>query len=246
MRSFEAVAAKIAAMVQARLEIGQRLPAERELATQFCVSRPTIREAILSLALVGMLEVRKNVGVYVLSRHERPRIKDVEGFGPFEMLAARQMVEPQLAAIAARQATPTILAQLADALAMMRKENAQGREADIGDHRFHVTVAEATGNGALVAVCDMLWTAQVESRIWREIYSHMDIKTFWPLWIDDHERIYEAIRAGDPKAASNAMNRHLEHVHAVLMTQSAFNGRGEAAATPARATRKKKPSSASS
>lgn len=246
MRSFEAVAAKIAAMVQAKLEIGQRLPAERELASQFGVSRPTVREAILSLALVGMLEVRKNVGVFVLSRHERPRIKDVEGFGPFEMLAARQMIEPQLAAIAARRATPTILAQLADALATMQRENAQGREADIGDHQFHVTVAEATGNGALVAVCDMLWTAQVESRIWREIYSHMDIKTFWPSWIDDHERIYEAIRAGDPKAASNAMNRHLEHVHAVLMTQSAFNGRADAAATRAKAARNKKPDSASS
>jgi GntR family uxuAB operon transcriptional repressor len=126
----------------------------------------------------------------------------------------------------------------------MRWENTQGREADIGDHRFHVTVAEATGNGALVAVCNMLWTAQMESRIWREIYSHMDIKTFWPMWIGDHERIYEAIRAGNPKAASSAMSRHLDHVHEVLMAQSAFNRRGNPASTPAKATRKKTPSKA--
>ncbi len=238
------MAGKIVAMVHSSLEIGQRLPPERELAVQFGVSRPTVREAILSLTLIGMLEVRKNVGVYVLDRHARPGAENVEGYGPFEMLAARQMIEPQVAAIAARQATPAILAQLADALATMRAENSQGREADIGDHRFHVTVAEATGNGALVAVCNLLWTAQLESSIWREIYSHMDIETFWPLWIDDHERIYEAIRAGDPKTASEAMNRHLEHVHAVLMKQSAFNKPREAVAPPARTDRKRRVSSA--
>ncbi|WP_163094575.1 FadR/GntR family transcriptional regulator, partial [Acinetobacter baumannii] len=55
-RSFEVVARQIAAMVQSSYKIGQRLPAERDLAKNFGVSRPTIREAILSLAMAGMLK----------------------------------------------------------------------------------------------------------------------------------------------------------------------------------------------
>ena len=68
-RSFEVVARKIAAMVQSSYRIGQRLPAERDLARTFGVSRPTVREAILSLAMAGMLKVRSNSGAYVVSRH---------------------------------------------------------------------------------------------------------------------------------------------------------------------------------
>src|SRR5712664_752000 len=74
LRSFEAVARQIASMVQASYRIGQRLPAERELAKTFGVSRPTIREAILSLAMSGMLQVRSNSGAYVIGRHELPDV----------------------------------------------------------------------------------------------------------------------------------------------------------------------------
>ena len=133
-------------MVQASYRIGQRLPAERDLAKTFGVSRPTVREAILSLAMAGMLKVRSNSGVYVISRQETPDVHALEGFGPFENLEARQLIEPQIAAIAAQRASETSFAQLAEALAMMRWEHAQGREADTSDHRFHVVLAEATGN----------------------------------------------------------------------------------------------------
>ena len=146
-RSFEIVARRIAAMIQASYRIGQRLPAERDLAKTFGVSRPTVREAILSLAMAGMLKVRSNSGVYVISRQEAPDVHALQGYGPFENLEARQLIEPQIAAIAAQRGTENIFAQLAEALAMMRWEHAQGREADTSDHRFHMVLAEATGNG---------------------------------------------------------------------------------------------------
>ena len=79
-RSFEIVARRITAMVQASYRIGQRLPAERDLAKTFGVSRPTVREAILSLAMAGMLKVRSKRGVYVISQ-ETPDVHALEGFG---------------------------------------------------------------------------------------------------------------------------------------------------------------------
>jgi GntR family uxuAB operon transcriptional repressor len=219
-RAFELVAQKINAMIQARYEIGQRLPGERELARQFGVSRPTIREAVLFLSLAGMVDVRTNSGVYVTGRHQPTRLQGIEGFGPFEMLAARRLIEPEVAALAARQASASTVAQLADAMAMMRHENAMGRESEVGDHRFHVILAEATGNGMLVAVCDMLWTGQTKSRIWDEIYRRTPAAELWPLWLEGHERIYQAIRKKDSRQAKAAMIRHLDNIRDTFMAYS--------------------------
>jgi len=214
------VARQIAAMVQARYKIGQRLPAERDLAKSFGVSRPTIREAILSLAIAGMLQVRSNSGAYVISRHEAAGVQTLEGFGPFENLEARQLIEPQIAAIAAQRASETTFALLAESLAMMRRQHAEGIEADESDHRFHIQLAETTGNGALVSICDSLWRAQIESRIWREIHTHMRMEDYRPLWLKDHEDIYEAVRARNAKNAGAAMVRHLNNIRSALMAAS--------------------------
>lgn len=220
LRSFEVVARQIASMVQASYRIGQRLPAERELAKTFGVSRPTIREAILSLAMSGMLQVRSNSGAYVISRRELPDVHALEGAGPFENLEARQMIEPQIAAAAAQRATKATLVQLADALAMMRREHAEGREADTSDHRFHVILAESTGNSALVSICDSLWRAQSDSRIWQEIHAHMRMEDYRSVWLRDHEAIFEAVSAGNARKAGTAMTRHLNNIRDALMQAS--------------------------
>ncbi len=207
-------------MVHANYQIGQRLPAERELAKTFAVSRPTIREAILSLTMAGMLQVRNNSGAYVIGRQEAPEVHKLEGFGPFENLEARQLIEPQIAAIAAQRASDTMLAQLSESLAMMRREHAEGREADASDHRFHMILAEATGNGALVSISDSLWRAQSESGIWQEIHSHMRMEDYRPRWLKDHEEIFEAVRAKSARKASSAMTHHLSNIRNALMEAS--------------------------
>jgi GntR family uxuAB operon transcriptional repressor len=220
LRSFEVVARQIASMVQACYDIGQRLPPERELAKTFGVSRPTIREAILSLAMSGMLQVRSNSGAYVIRRHELPDVHTLEGAGPFENLEARQMIEPQIAALAAQRASKTTIAQLADAITMMRDEHARGREADTPDHRFHIILAEATGNSALVLICDSLWRAQSDSSIWREIHAHMRMEDYRSVWLKDHEAIFEAVSAANARKASAAMTRHLGNIRDALMEAS--------------------------
>jgi GntR family transcriptional regulator, uxu operon transcriptional repressor len=219
-RSFEIIARQIAAMVRTRYNIGQKLPGERELAKSFGVSRPTIREAILSLAMAGMVRVRNNSGAYVVSRHEAPEVDRLEGFGPFENLRARHLIEPQIAGIAAQHASEATIAKLAESLAAMRWEHSQGREADQADHRFHILLAEASGNGVLVSICDQLWRGQIESRIWREIHTRMRMEDYRLIWLQDHEKIYAAVVEHNPRRSSAAMAQHLTHIEEALMTAS--------------------------
>ena len=219
-RSFEIVAQRIVALIQAEHAVGPRLPSERDLAQTFGVSRPTIREAILSLQMAGMVQVRHNSGAYVVSCHETTEVRTLEGFGPFENLQARQMVEPQVAALAARSASAVQLADLAGTLATMRREHAEGREADGADHRFHVLLAEATGNGVLVSLSDSLWRGQIESRIWQDIQSYMPMERYRPTWLRDHETIFRAVEERSARRASSAMTRHLGNIRGALMAST--------------------------
>ncbi|WP_159992400.1 FadR/GntR family transcriptional regulator [Roseomonas sp. 18066] len=225
LRSFETIARQIAALVQTDHPVGSRLPAERELARRFGVSRPTIREAILSLQMAGMLEVRKNSGAYVVSRQETPEVRALSGFGPFENLQARRMIEPQIAALAAQHATPLQLAAMAATLAEMRGDHARGLEADAADHRFHILLAEATGNGVLAQMADQLWRGQIDSGIWQEIHRYMPMEQYRKTWLRDHEAIFRAVEERKARAASLAMARHLANIHDALMTTTNARGR---------------------
>src|SRR5512140_1948749 len=92
---------------------GQRLPAERELAKQFGVSRPPVREALIALEVEGKVEVRVGAGVFVAQPGPAARaaLSD-EGEGPFELIRARRLVEGETAACAAREATPGEIADI--------------------------------------------------------------------------------------------------------------------------------------
>src|SRR5216110_1658100 len=84
-----------------KYEVGQRLPSERELAQNFKVSRPTVREAIIALELDGLVEVRLGSGVYVMSRQPPGGREGAKDIGPFELLEARHAIEGEAAALAA-------------------------------------------------------------------------------------------------------------------------------------------------
>lgn len=219
-RRFEITARRIMALIQGECRVGDRLPAERELARMFAVSRPTIREALLSLQMAGVLDIRTSSGAYVLSREDGSEVRQFEGFGPFENLQAREMIEPQIAALAAQHASELHRARMAESLAAMRLDHAAGREADAADHRFHLLLAEASGNGVLVGVCDGLWRGQIESRIWQDIHSYMPMAEYRPVWLADHERIFRAVDGGDGRAASVAMAAHLKNIRDALMAST--------------------------
>src|ERR1044071_7226936 len=110
-RLFRRIADQLSELITSgEFVVGQRFPSERELANQLGVSRPSLREALIALELEGMVEVRVGAGVYVTSSSTQSEITPLRaGDGPFELLHARGMIEGEIAASAARDATESEL-----------------------------------------------------------------------------------------------------------------------------------------
>ena len=106
-RLYQQVASRIEDLIAGgKIGAGKRLPAEKELARQLGVSRPTIREAMIALEIAGLVEVRTGSGIYVSKQTPSPTVIIDSGPGPFELLNARLLIEGEIAANVAVQATP--------------------------------------------------------------------------------------------------------------------------------------------
>jgi len=120
-RLYRQIADQLAQLIASgEFPAGTRLPAERELATTLGVSRTSVREAIISLEMSGLVEVRVGTGIFVLAAREAaPRAGVDAGPGPFELLSARKLVEGEIAALAARNAKPADVEALELSVARM-------------------------------------------------------------------------------------------------------------------------------
>src|SRR6476619_5959186 len=107
-RLYRQIADQLAQLIaKGEFPSGSRLPAERELAVSLGVSRTSVREAIISLEMSGLVEVRVGTGIFVTAPGSAGGRHGVDtGPGPFELLDARRLVEGEIAALAARQASP--------------------------------------------------------------------------------------------------------------------------------------------
>jgi GntR family transcriptional repressor for pyruvate dehydrogenase complex len=193
---------------------GERLPAERELAELLGVSRPSVREALIALEMEGLVALRAGTGVFVqehrLRRRELPLAKGQSAPGPFDVLAARILVEAECAALAARHATPAQLRQLKSILAQMKVQSTHSPEAIALDEGFHLCIAEASGNAALQLLVQQLW-AQRTGELYTQLESHFVGESIWQLALQEHEALVDAIAAKDASAARKAMQVHLRN-----------------------------------
>ncbi len=216
LRLYRQIAGQIAALIDSgEFRDGARLPAERELAVLLGVSRTSVREAIISLEIAGRVEVRVGTGIFVTAkapfdRRRRAREGDDGGPGPFELLAARKLVEGEIAALAAKKATPADIAALRRSVQQMESnlENFAMREAS--DREFHLGLAKATGNGSLELVVAELWNQRAE--MWRRTQEHFHTRKLAERTLGDHAAILAAVAGRNPEAARNAMHRHLARV----------------------------------
>ncbi|MCC6197250.1 MAG: FadR family transcriptional regulator [Burkholderiales bacterium] len=191
---------------------GSRLPPERDLAKQLGVSRPSVREALIALEVEGLVDVRIGSGIYVQAPVEGapPASKAHEAqAGPFELLRARYVIEAECAALAAKSARKAQLEAIAGALAQMQQEMDHNEYPPLtGDQLFHLRIAEATGNGALVAVVKMLWEERT-GQLYQRLEEHYDSPALWDAAMAEHKAVLKAIAAKDSGAARTAMQRHL-------------------------------------
>jgi GntR family transcriptional regulator, uxu operon transcriptional repressor len=190
---------------------GQRLPAERELAQQLGVSRPSVREALIALEIEGKVEIRVGAGVFVSEPRRVELSAAQEGEGPFELIRARRVVEGETAAWAARDATDAEVAEIRAAFDEMRRLHGASRSADPADRAFHVAVARATHNGPLLAVVEMLWD-QGRGAVWKQMEKHFETPALRAATVRDHKAILDAIAGHDAADARRAMRDHLARV----------------------------------
>ena len=211
-RVAKGVAAKIA---DGDFAVGDRLPSERELALAYGVSRPTVREAVFALELDGLVEVRKGVGVFVVANSPRGGEAAVTDIGPFELLEARRAFEGEACAVAASRIRDQ---DLEDLESILQEIDFSGDvlAAEDADRRFHIRIAEITGNSAMHAVVEMLWEARDRSPQYRLLTDKAHEARVVPSE-DEHGKILEALRSRDPAKARSAMRSHITRVVDALL-----------------------------
>lgn len=210
-RLYEQVAARLREYVIAHgLRAGDRLPPERELADRLQVSRTSVRQAIVALEVQGLVEVRHGGGNYLLRDRLEP--EPLENLLARkrrlpEILEARDAAETKLAALAAQRRTADDLAAIDAALAAMRAAIERGELGLDEDERFHGAVIAAARSPLLADFMGHLSQKIAESR--RESLRQPGRPAQSLL---QHEKVAEAIRAGDPAAAAAAMHAHVRSV----------------------------------
>ncbi|MCP8898065.1 FadR/GntR family transcriptional regulator [Gilvimarinus xylanilyticus] len=217
-RTYRKVAQKmLAALDSGEFPAGARLPPERELSERYGVSRPTIREAIIALEVMGRVDVQTGSGVYALkafkATNDNPR-----DYSPFEITEARVLVESQAAALAASTINESQLEELEAALNEMIRENDQGDlTSEVADRKFHAVIAESTQNRPLINIIQHLW--DIQANLPEIKMAHQSVcKTDGARRIAEHQAILDALKAHDAHAARLAMRNHfsrsLDALHA--------------------------------
>jgi GntR family transcriptional repressor for pyruvate dehydrogenase complex len=204
------------AIEQGWLGPGDQLPSERELSEQLSVSRSTVREAIQLLEALGVVEVRHGSGTYVRARPDADTVRlewrewtRSQSSRVHDLLEVRVGLEAFAAELAAVRRTPAQLDQLESSLEEMASVIDAG---DIPmlvqiDVSFHSNLYRATGNAPLAELLD-----EIGRRLLRERAATWDMPGRPQRSLEQHRAIVEAIRAGNPLAARQALVAHLRSI----------------------------------
>ena len=214
-RLSDRVAEALAAEIQAeRLAPGDRLPTETALSAQFAVSRTVVREAVSRLKSLGMVEPRQGSGVYVRDAGIPPLAFDVQRAVSLEavvqMAEVRRALEAEVAALAARRRTQTDLERIRQSIAALDAAVAAGGDGVLQDVAFHRSIADAARNPFLLDTLHYLSRLlQGATRVTRANEARRE--DFARAVREEHERIVEAIEAGDAVRARQAASQHMDN-----------------------------------
>ncbi len=204
------------------LQPGHRLPAERELAEMFGVSRSSLRQALKVLEIMGVISQRVGDGTYLNTAAPSILAEPMEflilldGLSFHELMEARLIVEPELAARAAARATPEDIAELRQALAEMEENQRDHARLTEYDLLFHKTIFRIAGN----RVCTLMFTVVHQSL---ERLIHLTSQLVEPEHtLQLHRRIFAAIRRQDADDARRRMTEHLEDARELFKRATAL------------------------
>lgn len=220
-RRYEQVAEQIQRLIiRGVLKPGDRLPPERELTRKFGVARSSIRDAIRTLEVMGILEPRQGHGTVVREISADSLVVPLASvlMRKREMIAelvdVRRMIEPALARRAAVNATEEELAQLEDILDRQQAKMRRGEPTIDEDSEFHYTLALAARNSVILKVLDLLMDLLRESRT-RSLQVPGRIERSYA----GHRRILRALKRRDAGAAEAAVRKHLKEIEDIVLRQ---------------------------
>lgn len=217
-RVHEEVARQLELLILKELKPGDKLPAERELATMLGVSRSSIRDAIRRLDLVGLVEPRQGSGTRVREISTETLVSPLANVIAQkrqmvnELLEFRKMLEPGMAARAAEHATPQDLARMEEILDRQEQKVRDGGLAIEEDSEFHYCIATAARNSVVLKVVDVVMDLLRETRS-RSLQTEGRPQRS----MAGHRRILKAIRRRDPEAAEGAMRQHIRDVEKLVL-----------------------------
>ncbi len=214
---YEEVARQIERLILKKLHPGDKLPSERELAEMLGVSRSSVRDAMRSLELVGLVEPRQGAGTVVrevstgLLLTPLANVISQKRQAVADLLDFRKMLEPPLAARAAAHASAGEIAHMEEILRRQSEKLAGGDLAIEEDSEFHYTIATATGNTVVLKVLDVVMDLLRETRA-----RSLQRKGRPQKSVAGHRRILAAIKRHDAEAAEAAMRQHLQDVEEIV------------------------------
>jgi GntR family transcriptional regulator, transcriptional repressor for pyruvate dehydrogenase complex len=214
---YEAVAEQIENLILRKLKPGDKLPSERELAETLQVSRSSIRDAVRSLELTGLVEPRQGAGTII-------RATTVDSMKPFadelrskkemvsELLDFREMLEPPLAARAATNASTEETFRLQSILRRQEKKMLAGESAVAEDTEFHYGIALASGNSVVLRVMDVVMDVLRDTR-----QRALQVPGRAEKSLAGHRRILDAIIRRDAEGADAAMRQHIKEIERIVL-----------------------------
>ena len=218
VRTTESVVQRIERLIIAhQLATGDRLPPERELAAELCVSRNVLREALKVLTQKGLLKVIPGHGTYIAIPSPRvvseslSVLLQLRHVGLLELCDTRLLIEPELAALAAERATDEDIAELQRCLDRLYETRFDPQEHVEADLAFHSVIAQAANHFVFQSIVEAVRTLVVQS---------MSLGTQIPRAIDasdgHHRAIFAAIKAHDIEAARAAMWGHMAFIQGYI------------------------------
>ncbi|OLO27878.1 transcriptional regulator [Alkalihalophilus pseudofirmus] len=198
--------------------IGDKLPAERELCEQFGVSRAPVRQALSALELNGVIFSRQGEGIFVKNTHVTNGISEsaiiLDSISVEDIVEARMNIEPIITKYAALRATKEDIEDLRATIQKMEEETKAGQYVPETDEALHTGIAKASHNDLFIKMMAAISNAMKQQEMWKFIRDRTVTRPdYRDVNFAEHKLLIQAIEEHDEKTAVKLMTDHMQNLY---------------------------------